>query len=330
MIEIYNSQSVPVHERFEHWRNVLCNCNVLLDANRSVDNHTPFSAVLGGAVFGQILLHRWQYRSSCSQDFITVDRRENHIANDAYDAYLLAYNTGVEGAVIQNNKEVVVPHNYFCLYTTQPYRTLTRSNASGFFISIPRHYLQHLLAKPDVLGVRLVPADYGAARLLLAFCKELPKLINELPPGCSEIIALQFSSLVALAFEPNDNGIQHAEPTLAEMRYRSIVNYIDDNLEDPALTANMVAIALKISPGYLSRLLAEHDTSFQDYVRLNRVRKSARDMENPEFARLSITDIAYKNGFSSMSHFSRCFRERFHLSPREYRLQFNHKEGVQA
>ena len=34
---------------------------------------------------------------------------------------------------------------------------------------------------------------------------------------------------------------------------------------------------------------------------------------------MSITDIAYRWGFSDAAHFARMFRERFGMSPRRYR-----------
>ena len=48
-------------------------------------------------------------------------------------------------------------------------------------------------------------------------------------------------------------------------------------------------------------------------------------------SRLSITDVCYESGFTSPSHFSRCFHEQYGVSPHQYRLQHEPsiQEGVQ-
>jgi AraC-like DNA-binding protein len=46
---------------------------------------------------------------------------------------------------------------------------------------------------------------------------------------------------------------------------------------------------------------------------------SDRALGNPEFAHLTITDIAVSWGFNSSSAFSRIFRKHFQASPRDYR-----------
>jgi len=46
-----------------------------------------------------------------------------------------------------------------------------------------------------------------------------------------------------------------------------------------------------------------------------------REFEDPAARSRGIAQIAYSWGFSDMTHFSRCFRRAFGVSPREYRQQ---------
>ncbi|TWS99826.1 helix-turn-helix domain-containing protein [Reyranella sp. CPCC 100927] len=73
------------------------------------------------------------------------------------------------------------------------------------------------------------------------------------------------------------------------------------------------------SPRYLNKLFASEDTSVARFIWEERLQRAARMLGNP--ARLPITTVGLDSGFSTMSHFSRAFRDRFGLSPRGYRAQ---------
>ena len=44
----------------------------------------------------------------------------------------------------------------------------------------------------------------------------------------------------------------------------------------------------------------------------------------------SVSEVAYKVGFSDPGYFSRCFREQYHMSPAEYLKTHNLKENQET
>jgi acetamidase/formamidase/AraC-like DNA-binding protein len=96
---------------------------------------------------------------------------------------------------------------------------------------------------------------------------------------------------------------------------------IERKLEDPDLTPARVAEAEGISERYLQRLFEGSGSSFTHYLRERRLQRTSAELSNPAEAHHSISEIAYRNGFSDSAHFSRAFRHRFGLSPREFRQQ---------
>ena len=96
---------------------------------------------------------------------------------------------------------------------------------------------------------------------------------------------------------------------------------IERRLDDPDLTPARVAEAEGISERYLQKLFEGSGSSFTHYVRERRLQRASAELSNPAEAHHSISEIAYRNGFNDSAHFSRAFRHRFGLSPREFRQQ---------
>jgi acetamidase/formamidase/AraC-like DNA-binding protein len=96
---------------------------------------------------------------------------------------------------------------------------------------------------------------------------------------------------------------------------------IERKLDDPDLTPARVAEAEGISERYLQKLFEGSGSSFTHYLRERRLQRTSAELSNPAEVHHSISEIAYRNGFNDSAHFSRAFRHRFGLSPREFRQQ---------
>src|SRR5258708_6002646 len=94
---------------------------------------------------------------------------------------------------------------------------------------------------------------------------------------------------------------------------------IERKLDDPDLTPARVAELEGISERYLQTLFEGSGSSFTHYLRERRLQRTSAELSNPAEAHHSISEIAFRNGFNDSAHFSRAFRHRFGLSPREFR-----------
>jgi acetamidase/formamidase/AraC-like DNA-binding protein len=111
-----------------------------------------------------------------------------------------------------------------------------------------------------------------------------------------------------------------ATATQAAILYR-ICQTIERRLDDPELAPARVAQAEGISERYLQKLFEGVGDNFTHYVRERRLQGAWADLSNPAEAHRSISDISYAYGFGDSAHFSRTFRHRFGLPPREFRQQ---------
>ena len=100
-----------------------------------------------------------------------------------------------------------------------------------------------------------------------------------------------------------------------------ICQMIERNLDDPGLTPARAAQTAGISERYVQKLFEGIGDNFTHYVRERRLQRAYSDLASPAEAHHTISEIAYRYGFGDSAHFSRTFRQRFGLSPREFRHQ---------
>lgn len=83
------------------------------------------------------------------------------------------------------------------------------------------------------------------------------------------------------------------------------------------LNLNSVANELGITPQYLSKIFVENTgMNFSQYLNNIRIRHAETLVST---TKKSITQICFESGFSDFSHFLRCFKAEYGLSPKQYR-----------
>jgi transcriptional regulator GlxA family with amidase domain len=95
-----------------------------------------------------------------------------------------------------------------------------------------------------------------------------------------------------------------------------------NNIDEP-LTVDELASCVGISRRQLERLFCRHvnatPSRYNLELRLTRARQLLQQTNK------SLADIAVASGFVSISHFRRCFREFFEISPGRFRATSHHR-----
>lgn len=321
MDQIVNVAHLSEQDRFDFWRDEVSKQHLKYDVDR-IEWDTPFQAELQAAVLGEVLF------SEARLSAIRGERTKQHIASDSMDHYVLAM--PIKHSVIrQDSIDYVLGENEMVLFDgTRPLSYQHDDNCGGIMIAIPRHCLESKLKSAEVKGPRVAPLDYGVGLIVRSFCQALPDALKSNPDAnIRQGLSEQLISLAALAFQASEQGMNDAQFTLSHLRFQAVKDFIDSHIQDPDLSPNTVVQAMGISRSYLYKLLASNDFSFQQYVRVRRLNRVATDLRNLSLRASSITDIAMGTGFSSMSHFSRCFTSQFAETPRSYRARMQNSGG---
>ncbi|RYD90935.1 MAG: AraC family transcriptional regulator [Sphingomonadales bacterium] len=107
--------------------------------------------------------------------------------------------------------------------------------------------------------------------------------------------------------------------TLADRRVADITRYIEQHFANPDLNAKLVADSCGISLRYLCHILKKHDLSFSQLLWDRRMGTAQSWLHAEKMRHLAISEIAYLAGFKSSAHFSRMFKARYGMGPRDYR-----------
>lgn len=88
---------------------------------------------------------------------------------------------------------------------------------------------------------------------------------------------------------------------------------------DPELSVEKVGRHLQVSPKNISAVLNQHlGKSFNTFINEYRLAEVKRRLNDPAYANLTLTGIAFECGFNSQATFQRTFKQMTGFSPKEY------------
>ena len=178
-----------------------------------------------------------------------------------------------------------------------------------------------LRAMPNALDRLGVPFDWrhGVGAVACAHIRtllgEASHIDAERGPAAAEMILHLISAALD---QPDDMPITS---TQAQLLAR-IDGYVAANLEDIDLGPKSIAAALGISVRSLHLLFSRRGTTVSRCIMERRLERCRSDLVMKPHA--SITEIAFRWGFSDVAHFSRAFRRRYDVTASTYRSRFHY------
>jgi AraC family transcriptional regulator, positive regulator of tynA and feaB len=125
--------------------------------------------------------------------------------------------------------------------------------------------------------------------------------------------------LIAAAYH-SDNSQSNRMREPNELRWQQLLAYLEAHLFDPdAMSASACAQAIGISERYLYKQFSLRGQHFSKMVLERRLDAAHVLLKSVAFKAHSIASIAYQCGFKDPAHFSRLFRQRYGISPRQCR-----------
>jgi AraC-like DNA-binding protein len=159
----------------------------------------------------------------------------------------------------------------------------------------------------------------GLSRVLNAMINESFGEMRRLPRFSGRRLG---AAITAMAWDALREQIE-TPPVIGQRDEASsrVKAYIETQLTDPELSIERIAHACQISVRGLHRLFSDDPAgSVSNYLWRRRLVRCAHALRDPGQAHRSITDICFSYGFSSTSHFSRLFKDRFGVPPVRYRV----------
>jgi AraC-like DNA-binding protein len=309
--------ALPAARRAAAWRDAVCNTFVRLECQP--DRHAPMHGHIDACVLGD--LHVSRVLSSPQHVERTAARAA--AADEAF--VLLSVQLRGRTVVQQGGAQAVLTPGSLAFYdTTRPYTLNLPEDFEQIVLHLPHAALER--AVPGGLNhmARAIAPCNPFAQALVAIAPQLLRLASSGQPALAERTAAAARELMALALESlaAPPVVQTSAPAATGPAADALVwrarDAMGQRLTDPLLAPAAVATQLGVSLRRLQEAFQQHGCTVADCIWDMRL-DFARGLLANQLA-MPISSVADRSGFMDAAHFSRRFRQRFGLTPREYRL----------
>ncbi|MDO6727968.1 MAG: helix-turn-helix domain-containing protein [Cognatishimia sp.] len=307
----YDTAKVAALDRFAYWRDVICESYVQLGCDTK--NVNDFN--------GSLEIHRHSVLSVSHVSGMahTAERRKRDIRSATDEYFLLSLQTAKTSRITQFGKTSVLNPGDMALYaSSDPYKLELSDDFSKTVVQLPKDKLIARLPNAHALVAHKIDGQSGIGKLVSENIIEFSKHANENNPALREMVQATLIDLIAtgLASEIGQRVELSSPEQHVMMRAKS---FIRGNLGNPDLDRTMVADDIGMSVRRLNAIFAKEDNSIAEYIRAERLKRVALELRDQRYASLSISEIAMRNGFSNLQHFSTLFRSTQGITPKGYR-----------
>lgn len=305
IIETFATDSVAPPERLHFWNRVSSETFSGLVVDSASDN---FAANMSRWRLGDLTMirpvsqrarvHRWKDGTSERPDRIIF-----HLQNRGNSL----------NSQWQREAELATGDLTLC-YAGDTYFTDLSDRNEMLVVEMSRAALASRLPNLEDHLCRTIPGSAPGTRLVHDFLLSLWQQgdQSDADPDWQEGIANVFLDLLAFAVKGAGTTLVTSKGT----RDR-ILGLIEARLGDPDLKTGTIAAELGISLRTVQNIFAAMGTTPSAYILERRLQKASEKLASSHG--VSITRIAYDAGFNDSAYFTRCFRQRFGTTPRQWR-----------
>lgn len=322
IVRIFDTRKAEPAERFDAWEELVgLTCGPLNFARR--DHPGVFDGTIVCGQFGEV------QTSLIEAQPHAVERTERLIRNNGEGhIYVCGILDGTAEIRQDGNHTTAETGNLVTFDSSRPYSLVLHKP----FKMVAVRFAHRLVGLTPLDTSRLATTSWsgrnGVSVLLSHLLERLADHMTELSPTSADQLGKSVTSLIAAMFTER-LGSAIADPGLTRRALLLRVQaFAGEHLGNPALGPAMLARHHNISLRYLQILFQEHETSPARWIRDERLKRCYEDLGNPRFAHLSVANIGDRWGLPGASHFSRLFRERYDLTPRECRALPRRVAGI--
>lgn len=311
---LLSTAAVEPRERFPFWRDAVCATFVALDCERP-EGAAAFSGEIATSALGVLQV------SEVASDPHRAERSRRHISRASDDDILLSYQIEGRCRLAQDGRTADLLPGCFSLYdSARPYRLAFPGRSRQLVLKMPRPALRaHCEDVPEASVARAVAADQDGGDLAGAVFRSLLRTRGVLEePDRSRVAAVLLEAVGMAVAATAPAGAPVRASTGASLR--RVKHAVEALLARHDLTAGMVGARSGMGVRALGRLFAAEGTSPMRYVWARRLELCHRDLQEPRLSARTVTEIAFSWGFNDPAHFSRAYKSRYRVSPRQSRI----------
>ncbi len=311
----FTTDAVPPSKRLDYWRQMIGKIFARFEFDCKPIPEDEFYASVTNCSTDRLEIY--DIRGSAHVVRLTSD----YAKKDHHQAICITLLVEGEGSFSQDGRSNRIhPGDLQLLDMSRPFEIRFESPMRQFVLKIPQDIVQnHLIAPRRVTG-KGISGNSGigsvASEFLHAFFQNIDSMEEaEVQSLTRSLIDILNAAVLAQLTPDSRNKSNYQDYSTHQIRL-----YVEDQLRDPELSPAVIAAAHGISLRYLSKLFESERIPISRLIWERRLENCRDDLENPNLCGKSITEIFLSWGFSSASHFSRSFKERYGITPRQIRM----------
>jgi AraC-like DNA-binding protein len=298
--------------RSRHWHEAIGRAYFPLDL--TFRRPEAFDGELTMWQLGQVSLSR------LTSDGMMYRRLPKHLQVRGPEEFLVTIPAKSEVRFTQSGKEVRAnPGAFFIERSHEPYEFSHAEAADLWVMKLSSEMLGGRIRAPDRFCSLEFDATNGANGLFVDMVHLIPHRYEAMTEETRSTVGRQLADLLALALQSDERVLNSGGSTVRAAHLARIDAFVRRQIDDPDLSPDKVAAGCGISVRYLHELLRDTNETLSQWIRDQRLAAAQADLANPADKR-SIGEIAYTRGFTDQAQFSRAFRARYGMTPKEARV----------
>jgi len=256
-------------------------------------------------------------------DPVRISKSRSEISGAQSNSFFVTLQLSGNASVVQRDREAfLTPGDFTLVDGDLPYRIDFDEPVQRLILKMPKGIVGRRL---DVFSNPLAQRFSGVSGLNAVFVNYLSTLAREshnIEPRHFKMLSTRLADFLMSSLENDLYGDLSATVTTNQATHiRQIQDYIVLHLADPDLSPAMIANHHNITDRYLHSLFSETGVTVATWIRDARLERCKAELENPQLARRTVTEICFSWGFNDSAHFSRKFKEKYGQSPRACRAK---------
>ncbi|MDO8983467.1 AraC family transcriptional regulator [Cypionkella sp.] len=307
------TKGIDLAARSRHWHEAIGQAYFPLDL--SFRRPEAFDGELSMWQLGEVSLSR------LTSDALMYRRLPKHLQIQGPEEFLVTLPAKSELLFAQGGREVRAnPGAFFIERSHEPYEFSHAEPADLWVMKLSLAMLGGRVRAPDRFCSLQFDATNGANGLFVDMVHLIPQRYDAMSEEARSMVGRQLADLLAMALQSDERVLSSGGSTVRMAHLARIESFVRRHIDNPDLGPDEVAAGCGVSVRYLHELLRDTNQTLGSWIRDQRLAAAREDLGNPRDKR-AIGEIAYARGFADQAQFSRAFRQRYGITPKEARAQ---------
>ncbi|WP_081636613.1 AraC family transcriptional regulator [Methylobacterium sp. 285MFTsu5.1] len=265
-----------------------------------------------------VRFHSWQLGGLILNEIAAppqiVERTPFQIASQGVDHVMLSLITAGKASVITSDGEQAIPVGSVSFFDLSQQSQARSWGVSGLNVIIPRRYLDARLGEPSDLHQSIIsPSNQPLVRLLSDLIRNTHSCIEQLDTKQKKLLADGIVASLNAVVPPVESSSQAPAPP-REIKVRQ---YIEQNLSRNDLGVDVLCTEFGLSRTPVYEIF-EAEGGVMTYIRNRRLSWAMRMLSGLEgSSQKRISEVAYACGYDTLKAFSKAFKARYGVVPRD-------------